>query len=389
MSGSSSPTGPSWGPPRGQAPVFFVANPDDFYRRLGTDAKMAFGEAYVAGDWTAGADTDLADLLTPFAAKLAELVPAPLRRMRAVIDRQLPRHTKNTRDGAKIQHRGPLRHVERPVRGLPRRDDDVLVCVVRRHGERIARAGATAQDRRHPRLRRGRRRAPECWRSGPAGDPWRSGPPSAVPTSPRSRCRASRPSSRPSASRSVDSTTGPASRCPTTATSTGEYDAIVSVEMIEAVGEEFWPSYFSAIDQHLAPGGRVAIQAITMEPRADARDPQLLRLDPEVHLPRWPDPLADRRSTTSASEHTDLPRHPPARTRAALRRDAAPLARPRSTTTGPRSAGRASTSDFRRTWEFYLAYCEAGFASRYLGVSQLRLARPADEAVRAPIETAC
>ena len=46
--------------------------------------------------------------------------------------------------------------------------------------------------------------------------------------------------------------------------STGEYDAIVSVEMIEAVGEEFWPSYFSTIDGHLAPGGRVAIQAITM-----------------------------------------------------------------------------------------------------------------------------
>ena len=46
---------------------------------------------------------------------------------------------------------------------------------------------------------------------------------------------------------------------------TGEYDAIVSIEMIEAVGEEFWPSYFTAIDQHLAPGGRVAIQAITMD----------------------------------------------------------------------------------------------------------------------------
>ena len=46
---------------------------------------------------------------------------------------------------------------------------------------------------------------------------------------------------------------------------TGQYDAIVSIEMIEAVGEEFWPGYFAAIDQHLAPGGRVAIQAITMD----------------------------------------------------------------------------------------------------------------------------
>ncbi len=45
----------------------------------------------------------------------------------------------------------------------------------------------------------------------------------------------------------------------------GEFDAIVSVEMIEAVGEEYWPTYFSAIDALLAPGGTVAIQAILMD----------------------------------------------------------------------------------------------------------------------------
>ena len=42
------------------------------------------------------------------------------------------------------------------------------------------------------------------------------------------------------------------------------YDAVVSVEMIEAVGHEFWATYFQTIDRVLAPGGRVAIQAITM-----------------------------------------------------------------------------------------------------------------------------
>ena len=44
----------------------------------------------------------------------------------------------------------------------------------------------------------------------------------------------------------------------------GEYDAVVSVEMIEAVGYEYWPVYFQTIDRVLAPGGKVAIQAITM-----------------------------------------------------------------------------------------------------------------------------
>ena len=45
---------------------------------------------------------------------------------------------------------------------------------------------------------------------------------------------------------------------------TGLYDAVVSVEMIEAVGIGYLPGYFALIDQVLAPGGRAAIQAITM-----------------------------------------------------------------------------------------------------------------------------
>src|SRR5581483_7727078 len=44
----------------------------------------------------------------------------------------------------------------------------------------------------------------------------------------------------------------------------GQYDAICSVEMLEAVGERYWDTFFAALDQCLAPGGRVALQAITM-----------------------------------------------------------------------------------------------------------------------------
>ncbi len=44
----------------------------------------------------------------------------------------------------------------------------------------------------------------------------------------------------------------------------GDYDAIVSVEMIEAVGERWWPTYFRTLDQRLAPGGRVGLQCILM-----------------------------------------------------------------------------------------------------------------------------
>ena len=47
----------------------------------------------------------------------------------------------------------------------------------------------------------------------------------------------------------------------------GCYDAVVSVEMIEAVGYRFWPTYFQTLDRLVSPGGRVAIQAITMPNR--------------------------------------------------------------------------------------------------------------------------
>ena len=45
----------------------------------------------------------------------------------------------------------------------------------------------------------------------------------------------------------------------------GKFDSIVSIEMIEAVGERYWPSYFKSLKQRLAPGGSAAIQAIIIE----------------------------------------------------------------------------------------------------------------------------
>jgi cyclopropane-fatty-acyl-phospholipid synthase len=45
----------------------------------------------------------------------------------------------------------------------------------------------------------------------------------------------------------------------------GRYDNIVSIEMIEAVGERYWPSYFAVLKQNLAEGGRAMVQAITVK----------------------------------------------------------------------------------------------------------------------------
>ena len=44
-----------------------------------------------------------------------------------------------------------------------------------------------------------------------------------------------------------------------------QYDHIVSIEMLEAVGEQYWPTYFDTLYARLKPGGRAAIQVITIE----------------------------------------------------------------------------------------------------------------------------
>ncbi len=153
---------------------------------------------------------------------------------------------------------------------------------------------------------------------------------------------------------------------------TGQYDAVVSVEMIEAVGERFWPTYFAALDQRLAPGGRVGLQAITM-PHA-----QLLATRGSytwIHKYVFPGGIIP--SLRAIAENLE------AHTRLSIveRRDLGPhyahtlqLWRQGFLSNWSRLEG-SFDETFRRMWEFYLAYCEAGFRAGYLGVSQLGLAR--------------
>ena len=83
------------------SPELKVVRPAAFFARLGRDAKIGFGEAYMAGDWRAGPGTDLADLLTPFASRLTTLIPPALQRLRVLVDRRVPRDQENTLDGSR------------------------------------------------------------------------------------------------------------------------------------------------------------------------------------------------------------------------------------------------------------------------------------------------
>ncbi len=164
---------------------------------------------------------------------------------------------------------------------------------------------------------------------------------------------------------------------------TGRFDAVASIEMIEAVGHRFLPTYFGAIADRLAPDGRACVQAISMPD--DWYEAYRRRTD---FIQRWVFPgsccpsLAaitaamargsDLRITGLEDMGLDY-----ARTLAAWRqRFEDRLAEIRAMDCDER---------FIRMWRYYLAYCEAGFAERYISVARITMAHaggppPADVA---------
>jgi len=92
------PDGTRWGNGGPGSPVMRLVRPESFFHRLGCDAKIGFGEAYMTGDWTTGPDTDLADLFEPFAARMAQLVHPTLQRMRHLVERTQPVEEENSKE---------------------------------------------------------------------------------------------------------------------------------------------------------------------------------------------------------------------------------------------------------------------------------------------------
>ena len=157
----------------------------------------------------------------------------------------------------------------------------------------------------------------------------------------------------------------------------GQYQRIVSVEMIEAVGREFWPGFFQAIDRALAPGGRVGIQAITMP---DGQFDRYVRQADWIQKHIFPGGLLPclREVCAVTAAHTrlgvthveDRPLDYALTLRAWRARFFERIDQVR----------RLGVDDrFVRTWEYYLASCEAAFRTRNLGLMHLVLARVGDD----------
>ncbi|GAB5471222.1 MAG: cyclopropane-fatty-acyl-phospholipid synthase family protein [Rhodospirillales bacterium] len=151
----------------------------------------------------------------------------------------------------------------------------------------------------------------------------------------------------------------------------GRYDAIVSIEMIEAVGERYWPTYFAKLRNLSLPGGKVALQAITID---------------EHHFEHY------RRSADFIQRHIFPGGMLPSTKRIRQEAQAAGLSvaeeggygadyaqtlalwRQRFEAAWQDIAALGFDQRFRRLWRYYLAYCEAGFRAQRIDLRQIILA---------------
>jgi cyclopropane-fatty-acyl-phospholipid synthase len=152
----------------------------------------------------------------------------------------------------------------------------------------------------------------------------------------------------------------------------GRFDRVASIEMFEAVGEKYWSTYFQAIRERLAPGGRAGLQIITI--RDELFDAYRRRADfIQKHI--FPGGMLPSEARLKAETDraglawTGVSRFP--------QHYADTLAEwgKRFEAAWDDIRGLGFDERFRRLWRFYLSYCEAGFRTERTGVVQLVLAR--------------
>jgi cyclopropane-fatty-acyl-phospholipid synthase len=155
--------------------------------------------------------------------------------------------------------------------------------------------------------------------------------------------------------------------------SSGRFDRVVSIEMLEAVGEAFWPDYFATLRARLKPGGIAVLQVITID---DARFASYRRAPDFIQRYIFPGgmlppPKALKQHIARAGlclRHVETFGDSYARTLAIWRR--------RFFDAWSEIAAFGFSERFRLMWEYYLCYCEAGFRAGAIEVGLWQIARP-------------
>jgi cyclopropane-fatty-acyl-phospholipid synthase len=369
-------TGEVYGaPPTDARPALEVLRPEAFFARVGQSPLIGIGESFMAGEWRCADGTDLADALTPFAERLTSLVPPAVYRFRhAVLPRGL--NPANTRTGARrnIEAHYDLSNemfalfldptmsyssalfdslaappaVSELEAAQLRKVDAILDAARVRAGSRVLEIGTG-------------------WGTLAIRAAQRGAHVTTVTLSAEQAALARQRVEEAGVSDRVEVALRDYRD------QTGSFDAVVSVEMVEAVGEQYWPTYFAKLDALLAPGGTAAIQAILMQ-----HDRMLATRNTYTWIHKYIFPGGMLPSVEAISGvlrgHTSL--HvahlaPMGRHYAHTLR----LWREKFLAGWPMVRELGFDDRFRRMWEFYLAYCEAGFRSGYLDVAQLTLTR--------------
>lgn len=151
----------------------------------------------------------------------------------------------------------------------------------------------------------------------------------------------------------------------------GKFDRLASIEMFEAVGEAYWPAYFRKAKEVLRPGGRAALQVITIADKAFDRYRQGADFIQRHVFPGGMLPSSEvlKREAAQAgfAWQNDAGFASHYATTLKLWREAFEAAWGKIQTLG-------FDERFRRLWRYYLAYCEAGFRSGRIDVKQISLA---------------
>ncbi|WP_435822050.1 class I SAM-dependent methyltransferase [Actinacidiphila alni] len=354
-------------------PLMRVHDPRAFFRRIGSDGLIGFGESYMAGEWDAD---DLTGVLTVFAEHVAVLVPPSLQRLRALWARRRPEAQRNTREGARDNIRRhydlsndlfalfldeTMTYSSAVFRGFPA-DEDLLPAAQHRKIDLLLDAAGVGPDTRLLEI----------------GTGWGE---LAVRAAERGARVVSVTLSREQRALAIERVraAGLQNRVQVLLRDyrdvEGVYDAVISVEMIEAVGHEFWPAYFRTLQARLAPGGRIALQAITMP-----HDRMLVSLPTFTWIHKYVFPGGMIPSVEAIAEicahgtgtGTGL-RIVSAEAFGPHYAETLRLWRERFTRREEEVGALGFDEVFRRLWTFYLAYSEAGFRSGYLDVRQFVL----------------
>ena len=368
--------GEVYGAPLGDdRPVLDVLAPERFFARLGQSPMIGIGEAYMAGEWAPAGGTDLADALTPFAERMTSLLPAGFYRLRhAVLPRG--RNPRNTLTGARrnIEAHYDLSNdmfavfldptmsyssalfesLDRPPTAADleaaqlRKVDAILDAAGVRPGSRVLEVGTG-------------------WGTLAVRAAQRGAEVTTLTISAEQAELARRRVAAAGVGERVDVALRDYRQ------QTGSFDAVVSVEMVEAVGEEYWPTYFGQVDRLLAPGGTAAIQSILLP-----HDRMLATRDTSTWIQKYIFPGGLLPSVEAISgvlrAHTSL-RLAAIAPMGAHYGHTLRLWREKFLAGRPEVRALGFDETFLRMWEFYLAYCEAGFRAGYLDVAQLTLTR--------------